>query len=173
MKATELLKMQHREVDALLGKLETGGTEDELLQLADVLSAHSLAEQELVYSVLRSRQPEVILEALEEHACSKYELERLLDADLLSDELQAKAAVLRELVKHHAEEEEEVILPQLESALSSAELKTLGDRLELRFDELVALGHEAVLIQLSDVDADEQGVGRLSSVRAFLDLEGA
>ena len=53
-----------------------------------------------------------------------------------SDEFPAKAKVLKDLVEHHAEEEESQMFPKARKAMGAAELRELGMRLKERKEEL-------------------------------------
>jgi hemerythrin-like domain-containing protein len=53
-----------------------------------------------------------------------------------SEELKAKAKVLKDLVEHHAEEEETEMFPRARKLFSRAELLSLGDQLLQRKEEL-------------------------------------
>jgi len=158
MKATALIRKQHRNIDALLRTLARGGTLDDLRRLADVLAAHALMEEESVYPVVRERREDVILKALESHAVARHELERLMRGLPGEPAFHARARTLRALVKQHAGEEEAVLLPRLEKALQRQEQTALGTLLEKRFQELVAVGHDEVLARLATLDAEEEPI---------------
>jgi hemerythrin-like domain-containing protein len=53
-----------------------------------------------------------------------------------NEELKAKAKVLKELVEHHADEEEEDMFPSARKLLDREELRELGARMEARKREL-------------------------------------
>ena len=55
MKATELLKQQHREVEQLFAKIENGGEpiQELLEELADNLAAHTVIEEQLFYPTVK------------------------------------------------------------------------------------------------------------------------
>jgi len=54
------------------------------------------------------------------------------------EEFAAKAKVLKELVEHHADEEEDEMFPEARKVLSRAELRGLGVRMAERKKELGA-----------------------------------
>ncbi|UQA61473.1 hemerythrin domain-containing protein [Polyangium aurulentum] len=152
MKATDLLKNQHREVEELFRQLE--GAEDESartalrLELANNLAAHAAIEEEIFYpatmEALESNGR--IREGLEEHALAEFALYRLMQVSPMDETFSAKVSALKELVKHHVEEEESEILPQAESAMGER-LEMLGERLEMRFMEKMSEGAESILAQ--------------------------
>src|SRR4029079_14800092 len=76
-------------------------------------------------------------EAVEEHHVVDMVLPEIKDTDENSDEFAAKAKVLKDLVEHHAEEEEEEMFPNARKLMDASELKELGQRLEQRKMELM------------------------------------
>lgn len=147
MKATDLLESQHRKVEATFKKLEGGrsNTAALLTELATDLAAHMVIEQELFYPVAREIKEGLVLESYEEHALAEFELKRLLKTDPEDVTFQAKLTTLKELIKHHVDEEEKELFPKVEKALPAEELKALGKRMKARFNEVVEIGYEAVL----------------------------
>ena len=55
-----------------------------------------------------------------------------------NEELKAKAKVLKELVEHHADEEEKEMFPRAKKVLSKEELRALGEQMQLRKETLMA-----------------------------------
>lgn len=140
--ATELLKKQHRKVDRALGQLEKGTGDGEALleQIANDLAAHMAIEHEILYPAAAEVDPDMISEAFEEHALAEIALKRLMASDPGGEIFQARVTVLRELIKHHVEEEEETLFPKLERKLGQRRLEELGVEMKTRFEELVELG---------------------------------
>jgi hemerythrin superfamily protein len=162
MKATDLLKQQHRNVEALFAKIESGEPEA-LKDLASALAAHMTIEHEFFYPESREVDEDAILEAFEEHSIAEVALKRALATDPEDDSFDARVKVLKELILHHVEEEEGELFPQVEKQIASAQLEALGAEMEQRFQEVLAKGYEAALpdnfeetaadIALSDEDA--------------------
>jgi len=140
----ELLASQHKEVDQLIVKLEHGsGPRRALLtQLADRLAAHATVEEKLFYPAVMTRDTDDMLhEAVEEHLGIKRLLADMLEVRLDDDSFQAKLAVLKEQVTHHAHEEEEAhLFPKVKSILSADERAALGNEVLVMFEELMQ-GH--------------------------------
>jgi hemerythrin-like domain-containing protein len=147
MKATDLLEKQHRKVESLFKKLESGRSDpaNVLVQLATDLAAHMVIEQEIFYPAARRVKQDLVLESYEEHAVAQFALKRLLATDPDHDTFQAKVVTLKELIEHHVEEEESELFPKLEKALGAEQLSTLGKQMKIRFDEVVEAGYEAAL----------------------------
>jgi hemerythrin-like domain-containing protein len=96
------------------------------------LKLHAKTEEASLYdNVVEVKEVhDTVLEGYEEHSVADLlgdELEALGTDSELSDEIEAKAKVLAELVKHHIEEEEEEMLADLKKAVSEEELVRLGE----------------------------------------------
>jgi len=149
MDAITLLKTDHKEVRALLGALEettTRAVKKRQTLLAEIemnLSAHTTIEEEIFYPAFReagqkSDDDKMYFEALEEHrAAGDLVLPDLLKTDPSTDNFSGRAKVLKELVEHHADEEEKEMFPRAKKLLAKAELVALGERMEQRKRELI------------------------------------
>lgn len=146
MKATDLLKQQHRTVEALFAKIEAGEPEA-LKDLASALAAHMAIEHEFFYPESRDVDEDAVLEAFEEHAIAETALKRALATDPEEESFDARVKVLKELIEHHVKEEEGELFPQVEKEVDSAELEALGQQMEARFEEVLKKGYAAVLPQ--------------------------
>jgi Hemerythrin HHE cation binding domain len=141
MKATDLLKKQHKDVKSLFKKIE--GTEDSrqrrriLDEVARSLEAHTLIEEEIFYPAVRGldtrKAEEMVAEAFEEHHVVKLVLAELPRVNPEDERFEAKMTVLSELVEHHADEEEKEMF-KLAQKLGKAELEMLGERMAERFE---------------------------------------
>ncbi len=150
--AVDLLQADHEEVRQLFEDYEALVDDDAPMddreelawQICAALSVHATLEEEILYPVLRESLPSSrgVDEAAVEHAMAKVliaEIEARSASDALFD---ARVAVLGEYVKHHVDEEEEVLLPQLVEA--GVDLLALGAQLAERKQELMAdLGIES------------------------------
>ena len=143
MKATDLLKKQHREVKALFKKIE--GTDNPRMrrqlmnEIAHSLEGHTLIEEEFFYPAVRGletqKAEDMILEAYEEHHVVKLVLGELPRVNPEDERFEAKMTVLAELVQHHVEEEEKEMF-KLAQKLGKDELTSLGEQMEERFEAL-------------------------------------
>jgi hypothetical protein len=150
MKATDLLKKQHREVRGLFKKLE--GTDNARMrrqlmnEVARSLEGHTLIEEEIFYPAVRGletqKAEEMVLEAYEEHHVVKLVLAELPRVNPEDDRFEAKMTVLAELVEHHVAEEEKEMF-KLAQKLGRAELAELGEQMEERFETFRAQASEA------------------------------
>jgi hemerythrin superfamily protein len=143
--AITLLKKDHETVRSLLGDLETatGARRAKLLaQVTQELKVHTTIEEEIFYPAYREAarkkdDQKLYYEAVEEH--------RVVDMVLPdagtgenNEELKAKAKVLKELVEHHAEEEETDMFPRARKLLDREERLELGARMQQRKEQLLA-----------------------------------
>lgn len=130
MDAIELLKSQHREVEALFRKCEkaSGEAKQKLFeQIADALAVHAAIEEKHFYPATRSARTEDLLqEAVEEHLSVKRIVADLLEMDAGDPQFDAKIKVLAEQVQHHVEEEERELMPKVRKMLSQDELDDLA-----------------------------------------------
>jgi hemerythrin superfamily protein len=138
MKATDLLKKQHRQVEKLFKEVEK--TEDPkqrrklMEQITADLKMHTQIEEEIFYPAVRevgtAKAEEMIDAAFEEHHVVDLVLAELPQVDPEDERFEAKMTVLSELVKHHVEEEEEEMFPMAEKKLGAERIKELGQQLE-------------------------------------------
>src|SRR3954468_23740407 len=118
MDAIKLLKNDHDEMRGLLSKLESSTTrgvqkrKQLLTEIAAKLKAHTRIEEEIFYPAFREAgkkgdDEKMYFEALEEHrAAGDLVLPDLLKTEVGSEKFGGRAKVLKELVEHHADEEE-------------------------------------------------------------------
>jgi hemerythrin superfamily protein len=138
MKATDLLKKQHKSVKALfkeVEKTEDGRRRRQLMeQIAGELKIHTRIEEEIFYPAAReigtSKVEELLDESLEEHHVVDLVLAELPKVDPEDERFAAKMTVLSELVVHHAEEEEEELFPLCEKKLGRERLQQLGEQMQ-------------------------------------------
>jgi hypothetical protein len=144
MKATDLLKKQHREVEGLFKKMEkTEGAEDrrELMeQITMFLEAHTTIEEEIFYPAVAEletkKAEEMVNEAFEEHHVVKLVLKELPSVDPEDERFEAKMTVLSELIEHHVEEEEKEMF-KLAGKIEKDEADDIAQRMQTRFEELI------------------------------------
>ena len=143
--AITLLKQDHEKVRGLLDQLESAsGTRRAklLTKVEQELKIHTQVEEEIFYPAYRdaARKKEdkkLYFEAMQEHHVVDLVIPEMNDGEA-PEELKAKAKVLKELVEHHADEEEKEMFPRARKVLDREELRELGDRIELRKEELGA-----------------------------------
>lgn len=139
MNAVELLKDQHREIDALVEKFENAKRANEkeaiFLDLAERLVAHDAIEREIFYPACERAlgRTEPLMEGIAEHGLIEFSVFRA-DQARGKDSFEYLVRVLAETVKHHVEEEETEVLPDVVEAMDEEELETLGEEMLTRFE---------------------------------------
>jgi hypothetical protein len=136
VKATELLKKQHREVKALFksAKKAAPGERREILdEIAAKLAHHMNIEETIFYPAVKEigtkKTDELVPEAYEEHHVVTLVLSEFPRLDPEDERFEAKMTVLDELIEHHVEEEEKEMFPAAEK-LGAERLKELGAEME-------------------------------------------
>jgi len=144
MKATDILKKQHREVEGLFKKVEKAeGAEDRrqlMEQIKMFLEAHTTIEEEIFYPAIAELETkkacEMVNEAFEEHHVVKLVLKELPSVDPEDERFEAKMTVLSELIEHHVEEEEKEMF-KLAEKIEKEEADDIAQRMQTRFEELI------------------------------------
>jgi hemerythrin superfamily protein len=141
--AIALLEADHREVDGLFDDFEAATDRSEKKALADkiclALKVHTQIEEELFYPPAREKtgDGDLIDEAIVEHIGAKTliaQIEAMAPGQSLYD---AKMKVLSEQVRHHVEEEESELFPEVRK--TKLNLDALGAKLAARKAELMVL----------------------------------
>jgi len=145
--AIDLLKQDHREVEALFKEFEQ--LEDDMEAAEQVietacteLTIHDKIETEIFYPAVReaAEQEEVedlLDEAEVEHETVRELIGKLEGMDPADEKRKAHFTVLMEYVKHHVQEEEKEMFPKLKK-LKSLDLESLGEEMKERKTELMA-----------------------------------
>jgi hemerythrin-like domain-containing protein len=147
MDAIKLLKEDHKKVKKLLSQLEKTTergitTRVKLLtEIEQEINMHVTIEEELFYPAFRDAAEKrddriLFFEAREEHDVAAEELTSLKEADPSTQVFSAKAKVLKELIEHHIEEEEQDMFPRAKKLLEVSHLALLGERMETRKREM-------------------------------------
>ena len=148
MNAIDLLKEDHKKVKALLEELEGTTTRaakrrSELLHKIGLeFQVHAAIEEEIFYPAFHqaaetAEDEKLFFEAHEEHrAVKELVLPDLQDTDVTSDQFSGRAKVLKDLILHHAEEEEKEMFPRAKKLLGKERLDELAPELEDRKVEL-------------------------------------
>jgi hemerythrin superfamily protein len=132
MDAIVKLREDHKAVEALFKKLE----KDDLSVVPDICAAltqHAYLEEQVFYPAVRREVDDTldeVLEAVEEHHVVKVLIGELEDLTPTDDAYKAKATVLMEMVRHHVEEEEGEMFPQVREALGRKRLQEIGSEME-------------------------------------------
>lgn len=147
MNAIDLLKADHKVVLDLLEQL-SATTERAVKKRVELINklemelfVHTHIEEEIFYPAYKKagekEQAKMYFEAIEEHrAVDALVLPHLKTTQPDSVEFSGRAKVLKELLEHHIEEEEESMFKEAKKLLSPAQLKELGAQMEARKSSL-------------------------------------
>ncbi|MGZ7048972.1 MAG: hemerythrin domain-containing protein, partial [Methanobacterium sp.] len=125
-----LLKKEHEKVKNLLNEtIETRDT-SKYPQIQKELRIHMEGEENLLYPKTRDKITDLTLEAYEEHDLVKKELKDIDNLNINDEHWIPKMKVVKDLVEHHVEEEEEEYFPKSEELLGSDQLNQLGQKYE-------------------------------------------
>jgi len=138
MDAITLLRQDHKTVEKLFKQFEkSADNPQEARRIADQvieeLSVHAFIEEQIFYPAVRKEMPDAeddILEALEEHHVAKWLLSEIDGMPPENERFRAKTMVLIESVRHHVEEEEQTLFPEVRKELKRKRLTELGDEME-------------------------------------------
>jgi iron-sulfur cluster repair protein YtfE (RIC family) len=154
MDAIELLKKDHRTVEALFRRFNDGGgltgvvkrltgnaaAPRQRRQVADRICAeldtHALIEEEIFYPAVRQlgdpKLDEQLREAEQEHTTIKQRVQAVRTADDTENDLRNAVTSLQECVDHHVGEEEREMFPLVEDRMPASERARVGRELAAR-----------------------------------------
>ncbi len=159
MDAIELLKQHHETtLHALEQMIERDDEIDpnELRLVADELVAHMVIEEHVFYPRVRQLATDLVKEAFEEHIVGRFALARAMTAK--GEDQRTRLRVLKDVIEHHIEEEEEELFPAVRKRIAAEELGRLGERMAELFERAVERGLEAFVVpdapQVTSLGAD-------------------
>ncbi len=142
--AIAILTADHKKVKALFKQFaklkDNDGGEAEkreiVEQICQELTVHASIEEEIFYPAVREEleEPDLMDEALVEHAGAKDLIAQLKEMSPDDDLYDAKVTVLGEQIDHHVEEEEGEMFPKAKKA--KVDMEELGAQLSERKKEL-------------------------------------
>lgn len=147
MNAIDLLKADHQTVKEILTQLQDStdraikGRTQLLQKLEMEVTVHTKLEEELLYPAFKAAgnktDAEMYYEAKEEHrAVDSLVLPDLKVTDPSAPEFAGRVKVVKELLEHHIEEEENELFPKAQKLLGKAKLAELGEQMAARKAEL-------------------------------------
>jgi hemerythrin superfamily protein len=139
--AIVLLKQDHKTVERLFKSYEKAHKQEAPAKqrraiVDDIireLSVHASIEETVFYPTVRAVLPDIeddVLEGIEEHHVVKWTLDELVGMDADHERFHAKVTVLMESVRHHVEEEEQEMFPEVREGMGRKALQELGAELE-------------------------------------------
>jgi len=137
MNAIELLKADHRNVEALFQQVkETEGEDhtDVFAKIKDELDAHTHIEETIFYPKCiadgNDDLKKIVLEGIEEHHQVKMFIKELAALKGSNEKFDPKLKVLMEDVAHHVTEEETGMFPLAEALFGEKALDEIGTEME-------------------------------------------
>lgn len=139
MNAVDLLIADHESLEDLFTKFEelTERAEKGQAELAERIThelvTHAAIEEQLFYPAVRAALPEMDLEIredLEEHHVAEQLLADIQKLDSTHERFRPKMLVLIENVRHHVEEEEQDLFPEVRKQMDDETLEELGEAME-------------------------------------------
>lgn len=133
--AITLLKQDHTNVRKLLSDLdEAEGAEARRSLIEEIeqeVRFHSTVEEEIFYpaykeAVSTKDERKLFFEAAEEHHLIDIVLEEISEEGPSSELFAAKGKVLKDLIEHHADEEEKEMFPTARKHMGADQLEELG-----------------------------------------------
>jgi len=139
--AIKLLEQQHRDVEAQFARFEDATTKRDkeriFNRIADMLAAHATIEEQYFYpNVMTDRTEDRLREAVEEHLAVKRLIADCLELEANDEQFKAKVMVMKEMVEHHVEEEEEELFKLVEKE-DLVDLSQMGEQMEQEFKTLM------------------------------------
>ena len=149
--AITLLTEDHQRVRELLGEMEetteraVSKREELLATIEQELEIHTKIEEDIFYPAFRDAarkkdDKDLYFEALEEHHVVDMIMPEIKKTKADSEEFGAKAKVLKDLVEHHAGEEEKEMFPRAKKLMDREQLLDLGQQLAQTKDSLMSEG---------------------------------
>lgn len=139
MDAITMLKEDHEKVSKLfkefenLGDRATTSKQEVVDKITKELTTHAYIEETVFYPFAKERVPDVeedVDEGVAEHHLIKVTLSELAQMTPDDDDFDAKVTVLKEVVEHHVEEEEDDWFPKVRDAIGRNDLGEVGERME-------------------------------------------
>jgi hemerythrin superfamily protein len=128
MDAITLLREDHRAVKKLMTRFDKG--DDAVVpEILDALDRHAAIEEEHFYPAVKAalEEKDIVLESVEEHHVVHLLIGELRQMTPDDETYRAKATVLVENVRHHIDEEEGELFPQVREALGRKDLQQLAE----------------------------------------------
>ncbi len=135
----EILK-EHEEFRDLMKKIENAKDEDKRDLAAELrisVYGHHEAEEHVVFSKVEEDKDaeDVVFEMEEEHTLLNHQLDQLLEMRVDHSHWDARFGVLKEILTHHLDEEEEDFFPEARRVLSKEELEAAYEPFEAKHEE--------------------------------------
>ncbi len=163
----ELLRRDHHRVDHLLDQLEATDTSDErrraqlFAQVTAEIEVHSDAEDQVVYACFEEREglEDLVEDMRQQHEHIEQMVEELDQTEVTADDWIDKLRELRQLVRHHVDEEEGALFERIRAALDAGARQRLGE------DFMTAKASEEAEVSLERAAHRARGLRRSATSR--------
>ncbi|WP_242541213.1 hemerythrin domain-containing protein [Phormidium pseudopriestleyi] len=129
MNILEIIYEDHRKVDTLFMEIENTSDakkrEEFFAQIYKDLTAHSEAEEEVVYPAIRAQLPKV-QHLYDEQAQMKQLLETIKSSNGSDASFMTRVKQLKEMVQHHVKEEEGDMFNKFRQTMNEAQMEQLS-----------------------------------------------
>mgnify|MGYP001236416081 CR=1 FL=1 len=131
------IKEEHNEFKDLMKKIQESKDskkKDLFRDLYAKLNGHHEAEEHVLFPLVKEKVDEedkkVVLEMIEEHSLGNYQFSVLERTSIDNETWDAKFSVLKEVLEHHMDEEEEDFITLARKVLPKEQLEDLLDEFE-------------------------------------------
>lgn len=142
MTATDLLRRQHARIEWMMGALQAAGEEERWQlrsQLGTLLRTHFAMEERFFYPRFESLPGfAAVTRYFEEHRQSLHSLFQLERTGIDDPDFRDRLGMLQQIVLEHVLDEEEHLLPGIESLWTEEMLEGLGQEMEAWANEIVS-----------------------------------
>ena len=131
----DMLKEEHKQVNALFGQYEGGGEEqrDRIVhEIIESLTKHTRIEEQILYPFIRAEVPDggqLMDEAEQEHQEAKDAMSRLSGLSPSDPEFEDAFSALKDGIQHHIQEEEGEVFPKVAQVADEPRLIELSREL--------------------------------------------
>lgn len=126
----DMFKGKIAEIEAAVGE----GKKEIFRELYAKIHGHHEAEEEVLFPMVKEKAAgeaqEVVLEMIEEHKLGSYQFSVIEKTSVENETWDAKFSVLKEVLEHHIEEEEEEFMPLARKMIPEETLVKILDKFE-------------------------------------------
>ena len=138
MDVLDHMKEEHEKFKKLMSSIESaeGDKKKNLFrEFYAELNGHHEAEEHVVFPIVKEKvkgeDVEVVLEMIEEHSVGNYQFSLLEKTSVENETWDAKFSVLKEILGHHIEEEENEFMPLARKAVPKEKLVDMLEEFEI------------------------------------------
>ncbi len=126
----DLLKSDHEMVKGMINETLQKKDSSKFNEIKKELEIHMMGEERFFYPRLREKDKETMDKSYQEHHVGKLVLHELKKMDKDDEHWMPKMKVLKDVLDHHIEEEENQIFPEAKRLLSAEQQDKIFSRLK-------------------------------------------